>query len=374
MTNGASELDELLDLSARAGNNLLLVQASSGNTSVKIDGTLWVKASGKWLAHARHEHILVPLDLVELRETLRTCAEFPGTGAWVNGTYLRASVETAMHAILPQRVVIHVHSVNTIAWAVRMDGPERLAERLAGLRWCWIPYVASGLPLARQIENAITELPGSNVFVLENHGLVVCADDCPAAEALLNTVEERLAIPPRTNPAWDSGFLSRFGAQSPWNPPESADLHTLATDPVSRRILAGGILYPCQAIFLGTKVESMPDCEFLPDGVEEFEHERGIPAFGVVEGRGIVTNRRLTTSQRCVLNGLMQVVQRIDAAAPIRYLSDTEVLQLLNEDAHNYQLCTERNAVPAERNAVGDGCLLDRRVFGAGDSRLVKSQ
>ncbi|HWF08014.1 MAG TPA: class II aldolase/adducin family protein [Bryobacteraceae bacterium] len=349
--NRNNEISELLHLSARVGNDPLLIQASSGNTSVKIDNTLWIKASGKWLAHATREEMLVPIGLRELRDTLRGCTEFSGTGAWVNGSYLRASIETAMHAVLPHPVVIHVHSVNTIAWAVRMDAPERLAELLAGLPWRWIPYVSSGLPLARQIEEALDEQSGSTVFVLANHGLVVCGDDCAAAEALLNAVEERLAVKPRTHPAWDSGFLSRFGAQSRWNLPESADLHTLATDAVSRRILVGGILYPCQAMFLGTKVESMPDCEFLPDGVEEFEHERGIPAFGIVEGRGVVTNRRLTASQRCVLNGLLQVVQRIDEAAPIRYLSDTEVLNLLNEDAHNYQICTERNAMPG-RTAV----------------------
>ena len=27
-----------------------------------------------------------------------------------------------MHAVMPHRVVIHVHSVNAIAWAVRRDG------------------------------------------------------------------------------------------------------------------------------------------------------------------------------------------------------------------------------------------------------------
>jgi rhamnose utilization protein RhaD (predicted bifunctional aldolase and dehydrogenase) len=60
-----------------------------------------------------------------------------------------------MHAVLPQRVIIHVHSVNTIAWAVRQDGRARLTERLAGVPWQWIPYVPSGLPLARAIENAM---------------------------------------------------------------------------------------------------------------------------------------------------------------------------------------------------------------------------
>jgi len=57
---------------------------------------------------------------------------------------LRPSIETAMHAVLRHRVVLHVHSVNAIAWAIRLDGPDRLTERLAGLHWQWIPYAASG--------------------------------------------------------------------------------------------------------------------------------------------------------------------------------------------------------------------------------------
>src|ERR1019366_1443443 len=111
----AAEISELVSLSAQIGRDPLLVQASSGNTSIKLDGTLWIKASGKWLAHATKEETLVPVVLAELRENLRAANvfnEFSGTGAWINGNYLRASIETAMHAILPHRVVIHVHSVN----------------------------------------------------------------------------------------------------------------------------------------------------------------------------------------------------------------------------------------------------------------------
>ena len=351
-----AEITELLSLSARVGRDPLLVQASSGNTSIKLAGTLWIKASGKWLAHAMNQETLIPIALTELRDALRSSNEFLGTGAWVNGNYLRASIETAMHAILPHRVVIHVHSVNTISWAVRLDGPERLAERLDGLRWSWISYVSSGLPLARMIEKAIDTVAGANVFVLANHGLVVCGESCDAAEDLLGVVERRLAAPARTNLDSDCAllsraFFSRIDALSRWNLPESEELHVLATDAVSRRILGGGILYPCQAIFLGTKVESMADCEFPPEGMKRFEHERDAPAFRIIEGRGVVTSRTLTASQRCVLDGLLQVVQRTDAAAPIRYLSDTEVLALLNEDAHCYQLCAEDNAVPRDTAA-----------------------
>jgi rhamnose utilization protein RhaD (predicted bifunctional aldolase and dehydrogenase) len=57
-----SEIQALIDVSAALGRDPLLVQAGSGNpTSVKIDGVRWIKASGKWLAHAAREEILVPV-------------------------------------------------------------------------------------------------------------------------------------------------------------------------------------------------------------------------------------------------------------------------------------------------------------------------
>jgi len=40
-------LAPLVQLSARVGRDPLLVQASSGNTSMKLDGVLWIKALGQ---------------------------------------------------------------------------------------------------------------------------------------------------------------------------------------------------------------------------------------------------------------------------------------------------------------------------------------
>ena len=329
-----SEISELLSLSARIGRNPLLVQASSGNTSIKIHGTLWIKASGKWLANATDEEMLVPVNLAEMRAGLRSENGLSVLGAVVGGDYLRASTETAMHAVLPHRVVIHVHSVNTIALAVRSDGEQRIAERLKGIDWCWIPYIPSGLPLARNVERALAAVPGASVFVLANHGLVVCGDDCESAENLLAEVEFRLGLPVRSGPTCGCSLRQVMDQLPGWGLPEAAELHALGTDEVNRRILKGGVLYPCQVMFLGPKVLCLP-------GPGE-DPERA--AFGVVEGRGVVTNRNLTQSQRAVLQGLLHVVQRIEPDAPIRYLSQTEVVSLLTDDAHGYQICSEKNA------------------------------
>lgn len=53
--NSQSEMMSLRELSARIGRDPLLVQACSGNTSIKLDGVLWIKASGTWLADVERE-------------------------------------------------------------------------------------------------------------------------------------------------------------------------------------------------------------------------------------------------------------------------------------------------------------------------------
>ena len=138
----------------------------------------------------------MPLDLAEMKECVKQKVD-PAA------RYTRASIETAMHAVLPHRVALHLHSVNTIAWSVRQDARVRLEHQLDGLRWQWISYVPSGLALAREIEKALSASADTDVLILGNHGLVIGADDCGAVEDLLSQVEQRLSICPRQNDPTD---------------------------------------------------------------------------------------------------------------------------------------------------------------------------
>src|SRR5271170_5985194 len=113
-----TEITSLLELSCRVGRDPLMVQASNGNISVKMDGVLWIKASGRWLANADREEILVPISLSHIRKCLMKGEEIRGD--WPT-CRLRPSIETAMHSVIKQSVVLHVHSVNAIAWAIRQD-------------------------------------------------------------------------------------------------------------------------------------------------------------------------------------------------------------------------------------------------------------
>jgi rhamnose utilization protein RhaD (predicted bifunctional aldolase and dehydrogenase) len=321
------DLAPLLDLAGRVGRNPLLTQASTGNISLKLDGALWIKASGKWLADASGGKILIPLDLAGVHASI-----------WQNidpaELYPHASIETAMHVTMQHRVVLHAHSVNTIAWAVREDAAAQLGTRLQGLRWQWIPYVASGLPLAREIERVLSSHPDTDVVVLGNHGLVLGGEDCHAAEDLLAEIERRLAIEPREAHPADYGLLAELAGNSPWDLPDDDAIHALATDPLSRKILEGGFLYPCQAMFSDARTQEL--FHAAPDAVPATEEYAGRP-FLIVKGRGVVISRVMTPAEIAMLSGLAQVVQRVDPSAPLRYLTKDELAASSSMAAYRYR-------------------------------------
>jgi rhamnose utilization protein RhaD (predicted bifunctional aldolase and dehydrogenase) len=351
----ASEIDSLLEVSARIGGEPLLVQAGTGNTSIKLDGVLWIKASGKWLAHATQDEILIPVNLAEALRRIDQNADPAGQCAVVGGRTLGTSVETAMHSVLPQRVVLHVHSVNTIAWAVRVDGSAELASRLEGIDWQWIPYVPSGLPLARAIEAALARAPRSRVLVLANHGLVVCADDCEAAEELLREVERRVAIVPRRAPEAEWGVLNRISERGSWRVPQSAALHAIGTDRVSRRIVCGGVLYPCQAIFLTPRARTF--ARPAAGGEVPLEDLAGIDEpFVMIEDAGVLVREKPNPAESATLAGLAQVLQRIPESAPLQYLREEQVRDLLCADVYHYRELVEDNGTgrsPCQQEIYG---------------------
>jgi rhamnose utilization protein RhaD (predicted bifunctional aldolase and dehydrogenase) len=302
------DLAPLRRLSAKLGQNLDLVQAGGGNTSLKDDGTLWVKASGKWLARATEEEMFLPVPLTDILGSMDGDSEYTEEFITSSGMKLRPSVETSMHAVLPQRVVLHVHSVRTIAWAVRTDVPGALHDRLNGLCWEWIPYVHPGVVLGREIRNRLSSQP--DVLILGNHGLIVAADDFDSAETLLDEVERRLDLPVRPAPPADLEGLSHPG----FTIAPDDEVHALATDPVSFKIANLGTFYPDQCVYLGP---ALAKARLIP-------------------GKGVLVENGLSRAGREVLISVKRVIERV--TQPVRTLPDCEVSRLLNWDAEKYRI------------------------------------
>ena len=148
-----SEFLALRELSAALGADPLRTQGAGGNTSIKRDGVMWIKASGTWLADALAQDIMTPVRLDPLRKAIadgdpRAAAAVDFVDAQLNASGLRPSIETSVHAIIPSPVVVHIHCVNTIALAVRRDGEALVRERLrpqADVVFAFVPYRKPGL-------------------------------------------------------------------------------------------------------------------------------------------------------------------------------------------------------------------------------------
>jgi rhamnose utilization protein RhaD (predicted bifunctional aldolase and dehydrogenase) len=283
---------------------------------------LWIKASGTWLKDALTDDIMVPVAMAPLLKAVeeRDPAADKPQGfaiAALNSRGLRPSIETTLHALLPHRIVVHTHSVRTIALAIRADGEGLLAERLAGLASVWIPYCKPGLPLTAAVAERLAGQP-ADILVLGNHGLVVGADSVPAAEALLREVERRLDGPVERLPAAGSA-----GAAPGWCAPTHPLVHTLALDPLRTARACAGSLYPDHVIFLGPAATASAE-----PGPSKLWLEAGRGA-SLAEGSGPSADELALC--------LALVLERVPGEAVLHYLTSTEEAELLNWDAEQYR-------------------------------------
>ena len=333
------DFDDLRRASARIGADPLLIQAAGGNTSVKEGGAMWIKASGALLAEALTRDIFVPVDLAAMREALR--AGSPGADhpseLLLTPSPLRPSVETSLHAVFPQRVVLHAHCVNTIAFAIRADARQRLAERLDGFVWIFQPYVKPGAPLANAIGRKLA--PGVDVIVLGNHGLLVAGDTVDEAERLLHRVAAALSAPPAEAGRPNLERLAAVAGDG-YTPLEADHpLHGVALTPRLLEIACGGAFYPDHVVFCGVDATALAPGE-TAGAVVARRSTAGLapPVFLLVPGDGALIRSEASAGARALARCLGDVLARFPPEARPVYLTAQQCAELLDWDAEKYRL------------------------------------
>jgi rhamnose utilization protein RhaD (predicted bifunctional aldolase and dehydrogenase) len=333
----AQELAALRLLSASVGRDPHLTQAAGGNTSLKAGDTLWIKASGTWLKNALAEDIMVPVAIPPLLKAVEQrdpAADQPQAFAIeaLNARELRPSIETTVHALMPQRVVLHVHCVDTISLAVQADCEARVAKRLDGLEWAYVPYRRPGLPLAQGIAERLR--PGVDVLILANHGLVVAAETVAGAEALLRRVTGLLARPPREVAEPNVVALTALIGRTGYRLPADVEAHAVAIDPESSRMASGGSLYPDHVIFLGQgSIVARPG----EDVLRVTERRGTAPVAILFPGLGVLMRGDASAGADAMQRCLADVTARVDVAAKLNYLTAAENDELINWDAEQYR-------------------------------------
>ena len=334
------EFHALRELSAHVGADPLRTQGAGGNTSIKRDGVMWIKASGTWLADALADDIMTPVLLEPLRKAIadgdpRAAAAVVFVDSNANPYGLRPSIETGVHAIMPLPVVVHIHCVNTIALAVRRDGEFLVRERLrphADVALAFVPYRKPGLPLAHAISERQTT--GTNVLVLANHGLVAAGETVAEVADRIERVCEALSVHARITPPADIETLASIVEGSDYRLPQDPATHAVALDSKSLAIARLGSLYPDHVVFLGPGlVEGSVDSGRLRSPSEG----RRPPLMMALPGLGVVLHHSASKNAEAMARCLADVAARIPDEAPIRVLTGADEQGLMNWEAETYR-------------------------------------
>ncbi|MCL5271156.1 MAG: class II aldolase/adducin family protein [bacterium] len=206
-------LDQLVTLSRYYGSDPEFVKAGGGNTSVKVGGRMWIKATGAHLGTVGREGFL-ELDMAALAAVLATDfgSDMPACEQRFNEAVAAArlhpesgrtpSIETILHYLLPSRFVVHSHStlINTVTCCAR---GEDLTAELFGDDVGWMPYADPGIARAQAMRQALagyarrTGRAAPRALLMQNHGPIVCGetpDEVRAnTERIVGAVERRLA-------------------------------------------------------------------------------------------------------------------------------------------------------------------------------------
>ncbi|EFF9713809.1 class II aldolase/adducin family protein [Escherichia coli] len=322
---------------AEIGADPLLVQGAGGNVSWKEDGTLWIKASGTWLSNAEKEEIFIPVDLAGIKSEIAK-RNFSATPKVVSDVKLKPSIETMLHALMPHRVVIHLHAIEILAHLVRRDF-EKYFDSALDKTFCFsvVDYHKPGSDLALAVEAALTKCPSADVIFLKNHGVVIGGENVIDVHKKLCKITESLITEPVIRKS-DSAVISK--------PPKSFSheytavddpcVHLLALDHMLfSRLQRDWALYPDHVVFLGPRAHAYESWSRFEDEVLR----SGLsPELIFLAGEGVFVKKSFTRAKQAQLRCYFDVMVRQKADSSLTALTNDQIAELLNWDAEQYRM------------------------------------
>lgn len=190
-----ADLQTLVTISRQLGSEVGYIQGGGGNTSLKVtDDEMYIKASGRSLAEVDAEHGFLAVNWRKVKAGLSTCeteeaySELLAESSFSADKTVRPSIETGFHALLG-RCVVHSHSVWSNILNCSEEGQAIVSKLFPNA--LWIEYETPGLHLTKAIMARVGE-PEQQILFLQNHGLIVWADDERKAWILHQSVNDKI--------------------------------------------------------------------------------------------------------------------------------------------------------------------------------------
>jgi len=190
--NMSDDLEKIIALSRYYGSDPDFLLAGGGNTSIKTEDSLFIKASGFSLADIDKDGFVEMVrskvstilkktysrDPVEREEQVKNdmlnARRYPEKKT-------RPSVETMFHEQIRYKFIVHTHPGFINGLTCSMDG-KIVAKELFGNEALWIDY-SPGYTLAKKVQIGLGNYRKEyndkepHIILLQNHGVFVAADD-----------------------------------------------------------------------------------------------------------------------------------------------------------------------------------------------------
>jgi rhamnose utilization protein RhaD (predicted bifunctional aldolase and dehydrogenase) len=336
MSSKANILKEaVINYCALIGSDPMLVQGAGGNVSWKEADTLWVKASGTWLAEAQAKEIFVAVDLDDLQTAIKA-GNFAVTPKLICDSQLRPSIETLLHALMPHRVVIHLHAIEPLVHLVRYNSELEISEKLkTEFNWKIVSYHKPGEALAKAVADAVQERPEVDILLLQNHGVVIGGSDVEEVNNILNQLLSNLYVSPIAT-TFDIPKLAplEITGNHQYLPVHIPGIHSLAFCPeFFGRIKTEWALYPDHVVFLGRSPYCYDSLPLLIDDINKNIY----PELIFLKGQGVFAKVGFSLAKQAQLQCYYDVIVRQPKHAHLKTLDEQQIAELLNWDAEHYR-------------------------------------
>ena len=315
----------------------LLVQGAGGNISWKDGDTLWIKASGMWMADAEKKDIFVPVNLEGLNSAIRN-KNFEVIPSLRIKTKLRPSIETLLHALMPHRVVVHLHAVEILANLVRHDFSAHLKNRISDtINWGFVEYCKPGPDLAREIEALIKDAPQMSVVLLGNHGVVLGGDTISEVNIVLKDLVSSLSSPVvNLDLSISLENLDLRPLSLGYLLIGDLEIQQLALNPnIFKWLSTNWALFPDHVVFLGPKPNIYESWE---DFLVKKKSHQDLPKLIFIREVGVYVLPEFNATQLVQLRCYWDVISRQKIHTNINALSNNDIASLLNWNAEKFRI------------------------------------
>ena len=239
---------------------------------------------------------------------------------------LKPSIETIFHALIPKKIVIHIHHLDSLCYLVRKSWIDDIEFVLNNKfnNYTFIDYYKPGSILGKAIFNKILKNKNLEIFFLRNHGIIIAGDTLQYCEKLLKDLIKIFKINFKK-----LSFDKKEYSLRNFKLLNNKYINDLILNKNKIKFLKNSwSLYPDHIVFLGSKCNIIK--KYNPKKNYNF-------SLLFVENKGVFKSKDFTFLEEIMLK-LYSFIIEFNINKDLNSLNKMQIDEIVNWDAEHYRI------------------------------------